>query len=209
MTLSQSSFSRRPAMAAPRIVPDRRRHKRVTVNLLGRFMRANRHEYPCRLVDVSVGGAAILAPLEVRVGERIVAYFDHLGGIEGNVTRFIDAGFAIEITATQYKREKLAAQLMWLLNREELASAEERRHARMVLSNHRSVLVLPEGNLACDVLDVSLSGASVGTDARPALGEEIMVGKLRCRVVRHHDRGIGVEFLDIQKPAALRSHFGR
>ena len=70
---------------APRLVADRRRHKRVNITLLGRFMRANKQEYPCKLIDISVGGTAMMSPVAVEDGERIVAYFDHIGGIEGTV----------------------------------------------------------------------------------------------------------------------------
>ena len=42
---------------------DRRRHRRVDLTLLGRFMRANKEEYPCKLRDISVGGAALIAGL--------------------------------------------------------------------------------------------------------------------------------------------------
>jgi hypothetical protein len=33
------------------------------------------------------------------------------------------------------------------------------------------------------------------------------LGKLRARVARHHESGIGVQFIDIQNPAALRRYF--
>ena len=56
------------------------------------------------------------------VGERVVAYFDHIGGIEGVVVRVFDGGFAFSIAATKHKREKLAAQLTWLANRSELGA---------------------------------------------------------------------------------------
>jgi hypothetical protein len=58
------------------------------------------------------------------------------------------------------------------------------------------------------VLDVSISGASVETEARPAIGAEVVLGKLRARVVRHHVVGLGLEFTDIQNPDALRRYFG-
>ena len=58
--------------------------------------------------------------------------------------------------------------------------------------------------LNCRVLDVSISGASVATPARPDIGTEVMLGKLRARVVRHHPEGFGVQFIDIQNPTALR-----
>jgi hypothetical protein len=68
---------------------------------------------------------------------------------------------------------------------------------------------LAEGiTLTCRVLDVSISGASIATPARPEIGTEVTLGKLRARVVRHHPQGFGVQFLDIQNPTALRRHFG-
>ena len=59
------------------------------------------------------------------------------------------------------------------------------------------------------MLDVSISGASIATPARPEIGTEVILGKLRARVVRHHADGFGVRFLDIQNPTALRRYFGR
>lgn len=192
-----------------RIVPDRRRHKRYALALLGRFMRANKQEFPCRLNDISVGGASFMAPVDVELGERIVAYLDEIGGIEGEVVRIFDGGFAINLRASQHKREKLAAQITWLLNKEELGASFGRRHQRLSVVNKVSTLKLADGSTPdCRVLDVSLSGASIGTEARPQIGEVVMLGKLRCKVMRYHDRGIGVQFLDIPDPEALRRYFG-
>ncbi|WP_083567048.1 PilZ domain-containing protein [Hyphomicrobium sp. CS1GBMeth3] len=192
-----------------RIVPDRRRHKRYPLALLGRFMRANKQEFPCRLNDISVGGVSLMAPVEVDIDERIVAYLDELGGIEGVVVRVFDGGFAMSLRVSQHKREKLAAQITWLVNKDELGNSFGRRHHRISVPNKTSTLRLADGTTVdCRVLDVSLSGASIGTDARPPIGEEVMFGKLRCKVMRYHDRGIGVQFLDIPDPEALRRYFG-
>jgi hypothetical protein len=130
MLSKQMTFARRQQGALSRIVPDRRRYKRICVTLLGRFMRESKEEHPCRLVDVSAGGAAVTSPISVPVGERVVAYFDHIGGIEGVVVRVFDGGFAFSIAATKHKREKLAAQLTWLANRHILGLPEDRRHGR-------------------------------------------------------------------------------
>jgi c-di-GMP-binding flagellar brake protein YcgR len=203
------NFARRTQGAISRIVPDRRRHKRVAVALLGRFMRENKEEHPCKLIDISVGGAAVKSAVAMPIGERIVAYFDHVGGIEGQVVREIDGGFAFKIEATKHKREKIAAQLTWLANRSELSEIDERRHERITPRNDTTTLQLAEGVvLSCNVLDVSISGALVGTPARPELGTEVLLGKLRARVVRHHPQGFGVQFIDIQNPTALRRYFG-
>jgi hypothetical protein len=149
-----------------------------------------------------------MSPVPVPVGERVVAYFDHIGGVEGLVVREFDGGFAIKFNSTKHKREKLAAQLTWLANRSELV-ADGRRHERVTPKNGDSTLQLSEGiTLTCRVLDVSISGASIATPARPEIGTEVMLGKLRGRVVRHHPQGFGVQFIDIQNPTALRRHFG-
>jgi hypothetical protein len=171
MSGNQLSFARRAQGVLSRIVPDRRRHKRVSVTMLGRFMRENKQEYPCRLLDISVGGAAVMSPVTVDLGERVVAYFDHIGGVEGVVVREFEGGFAFKIHATQHKREKLAAQLTWLANRSELGDIDDREHERLTPTNGLSSLQLAEGiALNCRVLDVSISGASIATPARPGIG---------------------------------------
>jgi PilZ domain len=203
------TFARRTQGALTRIVPDRRRYKRIAVTLLGRFMRASKEEHACKLVDISAGGAAVTSPVPVAVGERVVAYFDHVGGLEGVVVRTFDGGFAFNISATKHKREKLAAQLTWLANRGVLGSADGRRHERITPTTGEQALQLAEGIvLSCRVLDVSISGASIATPARPEIGSEVLLGKLRARVVRHHAQGLGVQFLDVQNQTVLRRSFG-
>lgn len=191
-----------------RTAPDRRRHQRFHIELIGRFMRANKQEYPCKLIDISVGGAALVTQTLVEPNERIIAYFDHLGGLEGNVIRMLPTGgFAIKFTATQHKREKLAGQITWLVNRHELASAEDRRHERINMDERKVVLKLAEGiAIEVRILDVSLSGASIGTVARPPIGSEVGIGKLKARVMRHHENGIGLQFLSLQDPEALKRY---
>jgi len=190
-------------------VSDEHRYKRFELALLGRFMRANKQEYPCKLNNISVGEASVNAPVEVELGERIVAYFDEIGGIEGSVVQVFAGGFAMGLKATPHKRDKLAAQITWLINKDAMGTADGRRHERVGVANKSSTLKFPGGiAVDCRVLDVSLSGASIGTEARPAIGSEVTLGKLRCRVMRYHERGIGVQFLDIPDPEALRRYFG-
>ena len=205
----ESNAVQKPREPASRAVADRRLHPRVPTTLLGRFMRANTQEYPCKMIDISVGGAALMAPVEPDAGEKIIAYFDQVGGLEGTVVRNFPGGFAIELIVTAHKREKLAATLMFMLNKHELPGIEGRRHERLAPTTKALPLTLSEGiTITCAVLDVSLSGASVITAARPALGTMVKLGNLNTRVVRHHDKGIAVEFVDVQNPNAMRRYFG-
>lgn len=191
-------------LATANILPhakERRRFQRVAVNLLGRYMLADRREFPCQVVNMSPGGMLLAAPVSGQPGERVIAYIDHVGRLEGVVTRLTESGFAMTIAATLRKRDKLAAQLTWLANRHLLASPEDRRHGRFTPKNPMTTLILPNGlNIGCRLIDVSLSGAAVATDQRPAIGALVMLGKVQGRVVRHLEEGFAVEFVRLQHP---------
>ncbi|HEU4659543.1 MAG TPA: PilZ domain-containing protein [Pseudolabrys sp.] len=193
-------------LTKPRILPlaeERRRHQRVRVNLLGRYMLADRREFPCQIIDMSPGGMAMIAPVAGRPGERVIAYVDHLGRLEGVIARQIDNGFAMTISATIRKRDKLAAQLIWLANRHILNLPEDRRHGRFTPRKPIARLVLPNGtNVTCRVIDLSQSGAavSIAADLRPPVGAVVTIGKTAGRVVRHIDEGFAIEFTRLQHP---------
>ncbi|MBL4785230.1 MAG: PilZ domain-containing protein [Cohaesibacteraceae bacterium] len=183
---------------------DRRRFQRVKVNLLGRFMLENRREYPCQIIDMSPGGAALVSPVTGAEGERVIAYIDHIGRIEGKIARHIEGGFAMIINATTRKREKLASQLTWLANRHVLSLPEDRRHERKVIENPVSQIHLEDGrSYDCRIIDMSLSGASIKTDVRPKNGTPVKLGKMRSRVVRHTEDGLALEFSSVKNEDSL------
>jgi hypothetical protein len=193
-------------LTKPRILPlaeERRRFQRVKVNLLGRYMLEDRREFPCQVVNMSPGGIALVAPVAGETGERVIAYVDHLGRLEGKIARPLENGFAMTIAASQRKRDKLAAQLTWLANRHILNLPEDRRHGRFTPRNPLARLILPNGNnVACRIIDLSQSGAAVAIapELRPAVGMMITLGKTQGRVLRHIDDGFAVEFTRLQHP---------
>ena len=202
-------LERRTNRPMVKIVPDRRRHRRVPVKVIGRFMRENKQEYPCQVINMSAGGMALLAPVGCDVDERIVAYLDNLGRIEGIVVRRFEGGFAVRILASLYKRERIANLLTWLVNQETLGLTEERRHERIVPRVDASKLILPDGAVHnCRVIDVSLSGASVACTVKPEIGTMVILGRMRGRVVRHHEQGLALQFAKLQDPDSLARTFG-
>jgi hypothetical protein len=174
---------------------ERRRHQRIKVSLLGRYMLADRREFPCQTIDMSPGGVALFAPVKADVGERVVVYLDQIGRVEGTVARQLENGFALALNVTLMKREKLAEQLTWLANRHALGMPEDRRHERIVPSYTRAMLTMPDGSIVtARLIDVSLSGAAVKSDAPVAMGMVVKVGGTQGRVVRIFDDGFAVEF---------------
>jgi hypothetical protein len=202
-------LERRANRPIPKLVPDRRRHCRVPVTVFGRFMREDKQEYPCQVINMSAGGMAILAPVVCKDGERIVAYLDNLGRIEGVVVRPFEGGFAMRILASLHKRERIANLLTWLTNQKALGLGEERKHERVVPRINASKLILPNGDVHnCRVIDVSLSGASVACAVKPAIGTVVILGRMRGRVIRHHDQGVALQFVELQDPDNLARTFG-
>jgi len=186
---------------------EKRRFQRVRVNLLGRYMLADRREFPCQVLDMSPGGMAIVGPVSGKAGERVVAYIDHVGRLEGTIIRVLPTGFAMSIAATPRKRDKLAAQLTWLANRHILGLPEDRRHDRIIPKNPRTTMIMPDGKaLICRIIDMSLSGAAIASELRPEIGIVVTLGKTPARIVRHIENGFAVEFTRMQHPDFLEDN---
>lgn len=176
------------------------RFQRVKVSILGRYMLADRREFPCQVLEMSPGDAVVIAPVAGIEGERIIAYLDHIGRIEGTILKQVDGGFLMDIAATPRKRDKMAAQLTWLANKDILNLPEDRRHERVVPDIRHSTVVLDDGRrYNCKIIDISLSGAAIELDVRPAMGTPITLGRMRARVVRHFQNGVAVEFAAAQE----------
>ena len=199
------------ALAAINMAPskaERRNFQRVRVKVYGRYMLEDRSEYPCQIVDMSPGDVALRADYPGELGEKVIAYLDHVGRVEGVITRLFSDGFAMTIIASERKRDKLAAQLTWLANRHELDLPEDRRHERVIPRNPMSVLRLEDGQqYRCRIIDLSLSGAALEIEARPAIGTAITLGNMRGRVVRHFEDGVAIEFAALQREDTLAAEF--
>lgn len=190
--------ARMSSPSQPRAVDGR--FQRVKVSILGRYMLADRREFPCQVLEMSPGDAVVIAPVPGIEGERIIAYLDHIGRIEGTILKQVDGGFLMDISATPRKRDKMAAQLTWLANKDILNLPEDRRHERVVPDLRHSTVVLDDGRrYNCKIIDISLSGAAIELDVRPAMGTPITLGRMRARVVRHFQNGVAVEFAAAQE----------
>lgn len=176
------------------------RFQSVRVSVLGRYMLADRREFPCQVIEMSPGDALVIAPVSGRVGEKVIIYLDHLGRVEGTIIDLADGGFRMDLVASPRKRDKMAAQLTWLANRDLLNLPEDRRHERVVPDIRHSSILLEDGRrYTCKITDISLSGAAVEIEVRPALGTPITLGRMRARVIRHFSDGIAVEFASVQE----------
>ncbi|AMS42213.1 PilZ domain-containing protein [Aminobacter sp. NyZ550] len=189
---------------------ERRNFQRVRVKIYGRFMLEDRTEHAGQVVDMSPGNVAFRTDRSGAAGEKVIAYIDHIGRVEGVITRTLSDGFAMTVIASERKKDKLAAQLTWLANKHELDLPEDRRHERVAPRNPISALQLMDGRqYPCRIIDLSLSGAAIEIEVKPAIGVQVTLGTMRGQIVRHFEDGVAIEFAVIQRPESLDTEFNR
>ncbi len=181
-----------------------KRFQRVDLSLLGRCLFRDGRECPCQLVSISPGDAEFVSASAGEPGDRVIAYIDNIGRVEGVILNQDEHGFVMSISASQRKRDKLADTLTWLANRHVLNLDEDRRHLRRTPKRSETSVALADGTThPVRVIDMSLSGAALATALRPELGSPIKLGRLGARVVRHFEDGIGIEFMRLMSEAAI------
>jgi hypothetical protein len=176
------------------------------VSVPGRFSfadvrnaRGERRVYGCHAINPSIREIAIASPIAAKLQARVIAYIDHLGKLEGLVTRVLERGFVMDIYVKGHDRHKLAAKIEWLKNHSNSEVHEQRADSRFVPRNPHSRMILSDGYMEnCLILDLSISGAAISADTIPAIGSALAVGKVVSRVVRHFEEGFAVRFVERQ-----------
>ena len=82
-----------------------RRFQRVNVSILGRYMLADRREFPCQVLSMSPGDAVVIAPVPGIVGERIIAYLDHQDALPGQALASARDDLAYQVHAVGATRQ--------------------------------------------------------------------------------------------------------
>jgi hypothetical protein len=173
----------------------RRRFQRIQLSVPLKFLGDDLAEHKGTLLDISAGGLALASDARPALGVQIVVYVDQLGRLEGRVVRHLERGFAIELAASDAKRERLADRLTWFANRESLPHDADLQPIT-IAAREKPHFILGDGReIECRVLDMSMHGVWLQVNVKPALGEEVTIGRMRGRVCQHHPTGIAIEFL--------------
>ncbi len=175
---------------------DRRRHRRVQWAVRVRGLTGEGEEFTCTTVDVCAGGLRINLARPLSQGENLVLYIDEIGRVEGIVARVLnEIGYAIEFKVPPRKRDKIADQLTWLINRDRLGLSDEREAERRP-GGGQIVAIYGKGvSVACAVADVSIFGVALKTSGpRPMIGDRVQVGERAGTCVRYIAGGFAVDF---------------
>jgi hypothetical protein len=197
-TVNDSQVREAGQKVITRALREKRRFRRVKLPLTGRlYVPETQEESNCAIEDISPGDASLICTLKEEPKGRAVLYLDALGRFEGPIIRGNEGGFVMTFSCSQQKREKLADQLSFEMNRHLLTESELRRSDRVEAAGGSVTHITRSTGeqIRCGVMDLSLTGVSLRTETRPPIGEHILVGHRAGRVARHHDDGVGVEFL--------------
>jgi len=182
---------------------ERRRFQRVKVHLLGRYMLPTGVNFPARSSICSPGGLALLAPGIGNVGDRVIAYLDHIGRVEGKITRIIDNGFAMTVGPPRASATSLPAQLTWLATA--ISSICRKTAATTVSCRAPDRAADPRGRQQDDLPDHRPVEFRCCDRRRkpPPLKSLVMLGKVQSRVVRNLEEGFALEFVHEQNHETL------
>ena len=175
-------------------IRERRRFRRMPIEVNGRLMDSMGREHDCRTADISPGDIRIAAPILPPVGDRVVIYLAGFGRVSGFVARKCGEGeVAVIFDFTAHKREKMAEQLTIAVNRS-LGIEEEQRPA---ISDGSQMIKLEfetgeayEG----EVVDFSLAGITIKSRRPPPLiGVWVRAGNIYGRVARLIEGGFAID----------------
>jgi hypothetical protein len=141
-----------------------------------------------------------------RPGTTIIAYLDDIGRVDGESRRAVSTdGFYLDFKLSWSRAAKrMQKRIDWLLN----SNPEQRRHDRFLAERRlpRTSTCADGREYACEVIDISVSGAAIKCHVLPSIGTYVNLGKMRGRVVRYTSDGFAIEFLRKMDPSKLELH---
>jgi hypothetical protein len=190
-SMSETADSTPSAEAA---ASDRRRFRRVPVDLPGRYMLEDGSEHPCVCIDISVGGVRLRADQAGPWGSRVVAYIDGVGRIEGYIVRRAPGWFALESHITARKGERVQERIALITESSHAVTADRRGLVRESAGRQAFLTTRDGRRHVAEITDITRQGAAVLTEAQPALDERVRLESRRARVARLFPGGLALTF---------------
>lgn len=195
---------------------ERRRYKRISLAIPVHYFHNGGKATEAFLLNVSAGGAAIGTNSPPEIGSELVTYIEGLERAKAKVVRHFDGGFAVNFAMSGQKRLLFGQAVARLAKTLEIEAENDRFVGPHDQNDRRNtpreqgtaasiVCRLAHGEVAiCRVIDCSISGANLLSEARPELGTQIIMGENRARVVRYTEGGFAVEFVDFFRQCVER-----
>ena len=174
---------------------ERRRFARTKIALPGRYLTQEGEECECVTVDISPGGVRFQtsAPYLPAPGSLVTAYVRDLGRLHGPVVRRLKDGFALTISCTETKTERLAQKLA-ALGQE--GTPDRRLFPRVAVAGALIPVSCADGrNEIAGIIDVSTGGIAFRTGLALTPGDVLRIGDQTGIVARVFEGGAAARFL--------------
>ena len=172
---------------------ERRTWRRYKVPVAGRLFGVMTSAVDCEVLDLSPGGARIQLPHMVPEGSATL-YIDRIGRIESEICGQEPGEVRLRFACSEARRQSISEVLGQMLQGGVAQITRLRRQNRIPLSNF--YLVRDNGMIViCDALNISQRGLSLRSKVQLPIGEIALLGQSRVRVVRHHEEGMAVEYI--------------
>ncbi|NEU14856.1 pilus assembly protein PilZ [Methylobacterium sp. BTF04] len=127
-------------------------------------------------------------------GHIVNCHIDEIGSISGIIGEINSNFMTIVVQVSAPRRERINARLKWIKSREKYTS--EQRLNQRILPIQIDTLVHFHNirDVKAQIIDLSMSGASLAISIKPDIGSLVTVGKRFANVVRHTDEGFAVSF---------------
>ena len=149
------------------------------------------------VLNFSASGAGIESDIDVAPGDRIVLHLEGGSRFEGVVARLFNGGFGVEFGMHESKRQRLVNALETIgEDAEEMTALPLKQRVANRIGGFRGKTLCrtAAGDIECRLVDMSLSGAAIETDKPLNVGDAVMLGQTRGRVVRRDGDVYGVQF---------------
>ncbi|MEL7487394.1 MAG: PilZ domain-containing protein [Pseudomonadota bacterium] len=196
------------APAPPRRAYDRRRIDRRYLQIPVRFMTEGEAEHAGVLRDISAIGLGIEADVGPALHSQIVVYIDRIGRFEGRVVRAEATGFGVKMDLTDQKRIRFEQAVKAYIDANDPDAdvsdrrdgvADRREKLRHVVDLHEITGVAADDEtFTCTILNLSLSGVEIATDADLVLGDPVTIGVVKGVIVRKTARGFAIKRRDVE-----------
>lgn len=159
-----------------------------------------RYSLLCTTENISRRGLTLRVMVKPKIGDRIDAIFDIIGRVKGEVSSVTEVGFVMLPDADILDR--LHDQIAFLANSAVDDSA--RRHLRIKPRNpETNIRVAARATYPASVIDFSISGACIETDAPLNVGDKISFPRCtHAKIVR----ALGIRRYGIEFDRAFRPH---
>ena len=194
---------------AQHLSDDRAEYERVRTALAGKmFVPTEDMTLDCQIVNLSAGGARIQCEAPPPRHIRVVLYIEGFGRFEAITTRYVRDELGLRFVGTEEKRQRLLQDIASFINGGVTRATQLRRHVRTA-STSFGYFVPSSGEFCLLQCTERLIARDVASNERTSSHwRDREFGCTRGRVVRHHENGIAIQFLGVEKPADHEGHSG-